>query len=268
MAENFWNGRRIVLTGGTRGLGLELLRKLAVRNARVLVVARDSDRWSEIQKEFAGTQVQFLSADVSNEQACNVIVQTAMDSFGGIDWLINTVGISGRVAMRDASAEIYSRFMQANFQTAVNCTHACLKELIKSNGGVINIASLAAKTPWNWMAPYVTSKAALAAFTDQLRWEIKELSTVLLVCPGPIRREDAGNRYDQQVAGGSEVARQPGAGAKIKGLDPTRLAEQILVAAARGKRELILPTKVKWLFRVSALAPSLGDWLRGKFSKD
>ena len=96
----------------------------------------------------------------------------------------------------------------------------------------------------------------------------------MLVCPGPIAREDAGARYASapSAAGADrneglpDSARKPGAGAKVKALRPERVAAQILRACERRDVELILPGKARLLFALQAFSPRLGDWLLGKLT--
>jgi hypothetical protein len=83
----------------------------------------------------------------------------------------------------------------------------------------------------------------------------------MLVCPGPIARDDAGNRYAAEAPDVPAAAQAPGAGAKLKAIDPDRLAEVILNSAAARKPELVVPAKARLLFAVSQLSPSWGDWL-------
>jgi hypothetical protein len=85
----------------------------------------------------------------------------------------------------------------------------------------------------------------------------------MLVSPGPIARDDAGTRYKNlsESINVPQQAMQSGGGAKIKGLDPVQLCEQILDAAAARKTQLVLPRKARWLMILSAISPRLGDYL-------
>lgn len=84
---------------------------------------------------------------------------------------------------------------------------------------------------------------------------------MLLVCPGPIAREDSGSRYDKQSSDLPKSAKQPGAGVKLKGIPPALLAAKILRACQRRQPELVVPAKAKLLFAISQLSPAMGDWL-------
>jgi uncharacterized protein len=89
----------------------------------------------------------------------------------------------------------------------------------------------------------------------------------LLVCPGPIRRDDAGNRYDAIAGDLPAEARQPGGGVKLKGIDAGWLARRVLLACERRQAELIVPARAKLLFAISQLWPSFGDWIVTRMTK-
>jgi hypothetical protein len=89
---------------------------------------------------------------------------------------------------------------------------------------------------------------------------------VLLVCPGPIARDDAGERYAEQAAGLSEEARRPGGGVKVGAIDPRRLCDRILKACERRELELVVPAKARLLFGLTQFSARLGDWLVRKMT--
>ena len=136
----------------------------------------------------------------------------------------------------------------------------------QGEGHVVNIGSLACKTAWPYVAPYVTSKHALAGFANQLRLEGPKNIHSLLVCPGPIRSEGAEPRYEV-TSDMTEGAARPGAGAPVKAIDPDWLANEIVVACEKRKPELIVPAKTRILFGLQQLLPRLGEALLKRFVK-
>jgi len=204
---------------------------------------------------------------VTQDDSVDNAVNEIASRFGGIDLWINNVGKSTRIAFEDCQPRDYAELMEINFYTAVRCTLAALPALKKSSGTVVNIGSLASKTGWRNVASYTTSKHALAAFSHQLRLEGPTNVHCLLVCPGPIRREDAGQRYATQAAGLDPSATAAGAGVKLKGIPPEVLAAKIEKAVRRKKKELIVPAYTRLLFALLQISPSLGDWLLRRFSK-
>jgi hypothetical protein len=89
----------------------------------------------------------------------------------------------------------------------------------------------------------------------------------LLVCPGPIQRDDAGRRYAEQSANLPASAAEPGGGAKLKGIEPQRLATLIVRACERRQAELVVPWWIRILVALGQLSPRLGDWIVGRMTK-
>ena len=157
---------------------------------------------------------------------------------------------------------------ELNFLGLVRCTQAAAPHLIASRGHVVNIGSLAAKTASRFLGAYPASKFPVAAYSQQLRYELNPQGVhVLLVCPGPIARPDAGRRYDDQAGSLPESARRPGAGVKLKGIPPQRLIAKILRYCERRRPELVLPAKARLLFALAQLSPRLGDWIIGRMTE-
>ena len=128
--------------------------------------------------------------------------------------------------------------------------------------------SLAAKSASRYLGAYPASKFPLAAYAQQMRLEQGPLGLhTLLVCPGPIRRDDAGSRYDSKAGDLPAAARQPGGGVKLKGIDPDWLARRILMACENRQAELVVPGRAKLLFAISQLWPALGDWIVTRMTK-
>jgi len=157
--------------------------------------------------------------------------------------------------------------LELNFLAMTRCTRAFGPSLIESRGHIVNIGSLAAKSASRYLGAYPASKFPVAAYSQQLRLELNPLGVhVLLVCPGPIARPDAGQRYDDQAADLPESARKPGGGVKVKGIAPEKLVAKILRYCERRKPELVMPAKARLLFAIAQLSPTLGDWILTKMT--
>lgn len=266
---NYWKNKAILITGGSAGLGFALAEAGARAGARVAIVARDPVK---LQTALAKLQsihpaAIALTADVTSQADVAHMMQQTLEQFGSLDMLINNVGVSMRGEALKTPPEEYARLFECNFLSVVRCTQAAAPHLIASRGHVVNIGSLAAKAAARFLGAYPASKFPLAAFSQQLRLELgPEGVHTLLVCPGPLRRDDAHERYRQQAEHLPPEAMKPGGGVKLKGIDPTSLARQIFLACERRQPELIVPWKAKWLFALSQLWPSWGDWLIRKMT--
>ena len=262
-----WNDKVVAVTGGSAGLGLAIARQFAGQGARVALLARDPDRLQQAAEAIGPENVLTISTDVTDPGQADQAIQRIVETFGRLDVLVNNVGKSVRIDLFETTLDEYRAFMDINVYSAINCTRAAIVALEESSGHVVNIGSLSCKTAWPFMGPYTTSKFALAAFNHQLRLEGPANVHVMLVCPGPIKRDDAGMRYDKQADGLPESARKPAAGARVRGVDPVELANQIIRGCEKRKLEL-MPWRARLIYVALAWSPRLGDWLlRRKMNK-
>ena len=111
--------------------------------------------------------------------------------FGRLDVLVNNAGRSMRGKVLDTTPEQFRDLMELNLIALVRCTRAAVPELLRRQGHVVNIGSLASKAASRWVGAYPATKHAVAAYSQQLRLELGPQGLhVLLVCPGPIERKD------------------------------------------------------------------------------
>jgi short-subunit dehydrogenase len=261
---SYWTNKVALVTGGSSGLGLAIARALVIAGARVILTARNQDRLSAAAAALSSSdrQCAWLPADITQPDQVELLVAQAVQQHQRLDLLVNCAGRSARGEISTTSAEQFRELLELNFLSAVRCTQAALPHLLKTRGHVVHIGSLAAKIASRYLGAYPASKFPLAAYAQQLRLELgPEGLHVLLVCPGPLRRADAGSRYDDQAAELPPEARQPGGGVKLKGIDPDWLAGRILVACERRRPELVIPVRARLLFALAQLWPSLGDWI-------
>ena len=208
-----------------------------------------------------------LAGDVTDAVQVESCVTEVIDKFGRLDALVNNAGRSSRGNALETSPDEFRALWEANFLSTVHGSMAACPHLVASKGHLVNIGSLASKSSSKFLGAYPASKFAVAAYSQQLRQELSEKGVhVLLVCPGPIARQDAGTRYDDQTQDLPESARRPGGGVRLKGIPPDRLAGQILRACEHRKAELIVPAKARLLFALSQLSPKLGDWIVRRIS--
>jgi short-subunit dehydrogenase len=265
---HFWKSKTALVTGGSSGLGLAIAAALVREGADVAIVARSANRLESAAKTLqteGSSKVLPISADITRPEDVKRMISTAVERFGKLNLLVNCAGSSARGDVLSTSTEDFRRLMELNFLALVECTRAALPHLLKTQGHVINIGSLASKSASRYMGGYAASKFAVAAYSQQLRLELSDQGLhVLLVCPGPIASET------RRVYSGTEnlpqAARQAGAGVRVKQIDPQWLATQILKACHQCREELIVPGKARFLFALSQLSPKWGDWLLRKMT--
>lgn len=261
--------KHILITGASAGLGLAIARQFAAAGSKVALVARDAERLAAAIRSLnvPPEQTLAISADVTQQADVERMAAEVQQQWGRLDVLVNCAGKSVRGRIDETTPEQFQQLWELNFLATVRCTRACLPLLLESKGHVVQIGSLAAKAASKYLGAYPASKFPLAAYSQQLRLELGPQGLhVLLVCPGPVLRDDAGQRYAIQSANLPESAKQPGGGVKIKGIDPEYLARQILRACERRQLELIVPAKARILLILNQLWPSLGDWLTNRMT--
>jgi short-subunit dehydrogenase len=254
----------VLVTGGSAGLGKEIARAFGKTQKQVVIVARDETRLQAAVAELQGEQINATGfiADVTQQADVERLHAQVTAQFGRLDLLINNAGRSTRGQIADTTPEAFQELWEANFLSAVRCTRAFLPMLLANQGGVVFIGSLASKVASPYLGAYPASKFPLAAYAQQLRLELAAAGLhVLLVCPGPLQRDDAGQRYATAAANLPTAAHKPGGGVKLKGIPPVYLAEQIVRACDRRQLELVVPFKAKLLFAIAALSARWGDWL-------
>jgi len=258
-----WNNKVVVVTGGSSGLGKAIGLTFAAKGAKSILLARDEQKLKATAQAAVddGLDLDWIVADVTDQSSVESAFREIVQRHQRIDILVNNVGKSTRMGFKECTVEEYKALLEVNFYSAVRCTLAALEHLEATSGQIVNIGSLASKTGWPNVAPYSTSKHALSAFSHQLRLEGPSNVNCLQVCSGPIKRDDSGVRYQEQAAGLSDSAKQPGAGVKLKGIDPTVLANKIVRGCERRKKDMVIPMYCRILFAIQQISPNLGDFL-------
>jgi uncharacterized protein len=267
----YWRNKRVVITGGSSGLGRALAGVLVGHGARVAIVARGQAALDDAAQQLRalGGHVLPVAADVTDRDQVQRMADKIQSEWGGIDLLAHCAGRSMRGNALSTTVADFHGLWEANFLSAVHLTQAFANSLAASRGHMVLMGSLASKVAPRYLGAYPSSKFALAALAQQLRLECAEQGVhVLLVCPGPIDRADLGDRYLEQSAGVPTKAYQPAGGAKVRRIDPRQLAEKILRCCERRRAELIVPHSARLLFAVAQLFPRLGDWLLRKWTVD
>ncbi|HEX7436684.1 MAG TPA: SDR family oxidoreductase [Caldimonas sp.] len=246
-------GRTVVITGAAGGLGSALARRFGAAGAKVVALDLDGARAEALAADLRaqGVEALGLACDVGDEAACRGAIARAIDSFGGIDVLVNNAGISARCLLRETDPGVIRRVMAVNFFGAVHSTQAALESLIARRGQIVAISSIAGFSPLVGRTAYAASKHALHGFFDSLRSELCEDGVdVMLVCPSFIATgiEGAALGGDGRVAA---APRRTGGGEA----QPEAVAARI-VDAARRRQRLCLPATTAWLaWWISRLAP-------------
>lgn len=182
------NNKIVIITGASSGIGKALAEEFARRGANLVLAARQYVTLCEIAQKLQDQyQVKAVAVqcDVAIETDCEHLVSQALTTFGKIDILINNAGISMRALFKDADLQVLKTLMDVNFWGTVYCTKYALPEIIKTQGSIVGVSSIAGYKGLPGRTGYSASKFAMNGFLDALRVEnMKTGVHVMTACPG------------------------------------------------------------------------------------
>lgn len=185
------SGKTVLITGGSRGLGLVMARELLREGARLAICARDEAELERARTDLVrrGADVLALPCDVTNQEQVNEMVRVVRDRFGQIDVLINNAGAIAVGPMEVMTLEDYEAAMKIHFWAPLYTTLAVLPEMRQRHEGrIVNISSIGGKISTPHLLPYSASKFALTGFSEGLRAELASYGIVVTtICPGLMR---------------------------------------------------------------------------------
>jgi len=227
-------GRVIVVTGASSGIGRQVAIRLDEAGAVPVLLARRRDKLAETASLLKNRDVLCLEADVTDDGQVERAVSDILRAHGRIDGWVNNAGAGLFQRVPDMPMEAFVRMMEVNYLSVVRCTKAVLPHMLKENRGVIvNVVSVAGKIGTAKAAAYSASKHAALGFTMSLRAELAGTGVKMCaVNPGPVDTPffdlaDPTGRY------ASNVARFM--------IKPDRVAKAVLKALETGKPDITLP---------------------------
>ena len=254
-----FSGRSVLVTGGSRGLGLELARELIVEGARVAICARDAEELERARQDLAarGGHVLAIPCDVTDRDAVNGMVAHVVAELGDLDVLVNNAGTIVVGPLEVLTHDDFEDAMRTNFWGPLHTILAVLPEMRRHRSGrIVNIASIGGKLAVPHLAPYSASKFALVGLSEGLRAELIGAGIIVTtVCPGLMRTGSPRNatfkgHHRAEYAWFSISDALP-----IASMDATRAARQILAACKRGDAEIVLSIPAKLARVTHALFP-------------
>jgi len=164
-------GKVAVITGSTRGIGAGIARGLAAEGAAVIVSGINAAEGEQVARELAATgqHSTFIPADVTNSADCARLVQTAFDTYGRLDVLVNNAGIFPSASLEDTTPDLWDNVFAVNVRGAFLCCRCAIPIMQQQGGGVIiNIGSTLSYLGQVDRVAYATSKGALLTMTKVL----------------------------------------------------------------------------------------------------
>jgi NAD(P)-dependent dehydrogenase (short-subunit alcohol dehydrogenase family) len=254
------SGKTVLITGGSRGLGLILARRFLDEGARVAICAREHEELERAAEELAarGAAAAF-ACDVTVQSQVAELVRRVRERFGAIDVLVNDAGIIQVGPAELMTVEDYRDAMDIHFWAPLYTMLEVLPDMRRrGEGRIVNIASLGGRISFPHLSPYCASKFALVGLSEGLRAELApENIFVTTVCPPPMRTGSTGHAMFK----GQNLAEYAwftmGSAVPLFSIDADRAAAAIVDACRRGDAGVSFSSAVDVVAKIHALFPTL-----------
>jgi short-subunit dehydrogenase len=259
--------KTVVVSGGSRGLGLLIAREFVRRGARVAILARDAQELQRAEQSLRrqGGEVLAIACDVTDQQQVENALKGVREHFGPIDILINNAGWIAVGPLETMTLDDYRHSLNIHFWAPLYTSLAVLPEMrSRRQGRIVNISSIGGKISVPHLLPYSAGKFALAGFSEGLRSEALKVGIrVTTVYPGLMRTGSPRNatfkgKHRAEYAWFSISDALPPAS-----IDAQRAAEQIVQACRRGNATLIISIPAKLAIKFHQLFPGASAALLG-----
>jgi NAD(P)-dependent dehydrogenase (short-subunit alcohol dehydrogenase family) len=252
-------GEVVVITGGSRGLGLALAREFGRQQCRVAICARDSAELKVALDELErrGIEAADFVCDVTVESQVRKMIEAVVARFGQVDILVNNAGVIEVGPVESFGIEDFEEAMKTIFWGTVYATLIVLPQMMaRQRGRIVNISSVGGKVGVPHLTPYVSAKFAVAGFSQALAAEMRPHGIrVTAIFPGLMRT----GSFAQAKFKGQQVkeAEWFTLGATLPGIsmDATRAARQIVNAVKHGDREKTLSLPAQAIALMNGLFP-------------
>jgi short-subunit dehydrogenase len=252
-------GKVAIVTGGSRGIGLEIARELARRGARLAICARNERELREAQEELEreGAEVLAMTCDITQQDEISDFVFQTRQRFGPIDVLVNNAGIITVGPVSHMTLADYRDSMDINFEAPLLFLLEIMPEMRgRRSGRIVNITSFGGKVAVPHLAPYCASKFALVGLSETLRMELADDGIfVTTVCPGLTRSGSAGHANFKGQQEKEFAWFNGGATLPVLSISAQRLASRVVDALQAGDAEVITPIVAKMQVLMNGVCP-------------
>lgn len=190
-------GKVALVTGGSRGLGLAMVRAFAERGADVIIASRKLENCEAAAQEMRalGVRALAISAHVGKWAECDRLIEESYAAFGRVDILVNNAGMSPRMPSHEVTEQLFDSVLGLNFKGPFRLASRIAQRMAEGEGGsIINISSSGALMPLPEVVPYGAAKAALNAMSVSLAHEYGPRVRVNTLSPGPFLTDQARDR--------------------------------------------------------------------------
>ncbi|HEY0320221.1 MAG TPA: SDR family NAD(P)-dependent oxidoreductase [Pyrinomonadaceae bacterium] len=252
-------GKVVLITGGSRGLGLVMAREFASEGAKIVICARRLDELEAARADlkWRGAEVLAVPCDVTDRPQVNEMMNIVRDRFGRIDVLVNNAGVIQVGPIEVMTIEDYEEAMKTHFWGPLYASLAVLPEMRRRREGrIVNISSIGGKISIPHLVPYSASKFALTGLSEGMRAELlKDGVVVTTVCPGLMRTGSPRNALFKGKHRAEYAWFAISDSLPVTSMNAVRAARQIVAATKRGDAEVTLTIQAQLAARFHGLFP-------------
>ena len=198
-----FTGKRVLVTGGARGIGAATVAAFLAQGAKVAVGSRNAASYENFATAAASTDICAAIGDVSDQAGAKAVVDAALRGLGGLDILVNSAGIFAEVAIGDITQEHWNATLATNLAGTFFTSQAALEALTASTGNIVNVASDAGLIGYPLGVAYSAAKGGVVNLTKAMAVELALRVRVNCVCPGNV--DTAMLREAAQASGDAEA---------------------------------------------------------------
>lgn len=248
------NGRRVLITGASSGIGKALCLKLAALGTQLVLVARRDNLLDEVARQVlaAGSEAVAVRADLAIPEDRQRVVEQTQARFGGLDILVNNAGVGANGRFEIASSERLRAVMEVNFFATAELTRLAIPMLKRGTTPlIVNVGSILGRRGIPHYSEYCASKFALQGWSEALRAELAPAGIdLVMVNPGTTETEFKQKLLESR--GEDPWPPQPR-------VTPETVAQAMLRAMQRGTHEIVPNRRGRWMLRLNRFCPSFLD---------
>ena len=228
-----FTGKRVLVTGGSRGIGRAAVAAFVEAGARVALNGSSAASTEAGVAALGRERLVPAPGDVATADGCRAVVGAAVEALGGLDVLVNCAGIGVGGRVEDCDEQTWDQMLDVNLKGTFFCIRAALPALRESGGAVVNVASDAGLIGQSGLAAYCASKGGVVIMTKAMALEFAPAVRVNCVCPGYVDTDMVRRDYIERSADPAATERAAADYAPVRRIGrPEEIAAAILYLAS------------------------------------